>query len=157
MGESAGGGIAAGLALYARDKQLQPPIAKQILVYPMIDYTKTEPFPALSKYLVWTEESNLTGWTALLGDKIKSGDVSPYASPAHVKDVSGLPSTYIDCGTLDLFRDEDTEYARRLAAANVDVEYHLYPGVPHGFEAIAPNITASKQATANRMKALMSF
>lgn len=157
MGQSAGGGIAAGVALMARDKGLSPPLAKQILVYPMLDYKNTKPVPSLSKYLVWTEESNLTGWAALLGDRIESGDVSHYASPFYAKDVTGLPSTYMDCGTLDLFRDEDTEYCRRLAAADIDVEYHLYPGVPHAFEALAPSITITQQAAANRMRALKSF
>lgn len=158
MGESAGGGIAAGLSLMARDRNLQPPLAKSILVYPMIDYKSIQPVPALEQFLVWTVDSNLTGWTALLGeDRIKSGDVSPYASPSHAKDLSGLPSTYIDCGTLDLFRDEDTMYAARLAAANVDVEYHLYPGVPHAFEVMAPNISVTQQANLNRLKAVQSF
>lgn len=157
MGESAGGGIAAGVALMARDKKLSPPLAKQILVYPMLDYKNTKPVPSLAKYYIWTEESNLTGWTALLGDRIEAGDVSHYASPTYAKDLSGLPSTYVDCGTLDLFRDEDTDYVRRLAAANVDVEYHLYPGVPHAFEMLAPSITLTQQSNANRMRALKSF
>lgn len=156
-GASAGGGIAAGLCLMARDRNLQPPLAKAVLVYPMLDYKSTVPVPDLDKFLVWSVNSNITGWTALLGDRIQSGDVSPYASPSHVKDVTGLPSTYIDCGTLDLFRDEDTMYAARLAAANVDVEFHLYPGVPHAFEVIAPNISVTQQSAANRLKALQSF
>lgn len=109
----------------ARDRNLSPPLAKQILVYPMLDYKNTRPVPALSKWLVWNEEANLTGWGALLGDRLESGDVSHYASPTYAKDLAGLPSTYIDCGTLDLFRDEDTDYAKRLIEAGVDVELHL--------------------------------
>ena len=159
QGESAGGGIAAGLALMARDKKLSPPLAKQILIYPMIDYKNTKPVSKeLTPFLFWTVESNITGWYALLGDRMESGDVSPYASPTYAKDLAGLPSTYMDCGVLDLFRDEDTEFARRLAAADIDVEYHLYPGVPHGFEAIGgPNVGITKQAVANRLRALKSF
>ncbi|KAJ9662190.1 hypothetical protein H2198_001541 [Neophaeococcomyces mojaviensis] len=158
MGESVGGGIVAGVTLMARDRKLQPPLAKSILIYPMLDSRNIKPVVEdLDQYLVWTVGSNLTGWKALLGDELGSDDVSPYASPSHVKSVEGLPSTYTDCGSLDLFRDEVTEYARRLAAANVDVEYHLYPGVPHGFEILAPDVSVAKQALANRIKALKSF
>lgn len=157
FGESAGGGIAAGVTLMARDRDLQPPLAKSILIYPMLDSRNVKPQPELEKFLVWNVGSNLTGWTALLGDKMGSDDVDPYASPSHVKSVEGLPSTYIDTGSLDLFRDEDLEYARRLAAANVDVEFHLYPGVPHGFEALASQTSVAQQAQANRLKAIKSF
>jgi len=157
MGESAGGGIAAGVALMARDRNLQPPLAKAILVYPMIDSTNIKPIPELEKFLIWSVGSNLTGWTALLGDNVGSADVDPYASPTHAKSVEGLPSTYVDTGSLDLFRDEIIEYVRRLAAANVDVEFHLYPGVPHGFELLGSSATVTQQAQANRLKALQSF
>lgn len=157
MGESAGGGISAGVSLMARDRNLQPPLAKAILVYPMLDYRNVKPVGELEKFLVWTVSSNLTGWTALLGDKMNTDDVDPYASPTHVKSVEGLPSTYIDTGSLDLFRDEDFEYARRLAAANVDVEFHFYPGVPHGFEPLGLQTSVVQQAMANRVKALKSF
>ena len=158
MGESAGGGISAGVALMARDRKLDPPLAKQILVYPMLDYKNIKPVSEdLNKFLFWTVDSNITGWTALLGDRIESGDVSQYASPTYAESLKSLPSTYIDCGTLDLFRDEDTEYVRRLAAADVDVDYHLYPGVPHAFEAFGAGITVTKKAIENRMQALRSF
>ena len=167
MGESAGGGIAAGVALMARDRKLTPPLAKQILVYPMLDYqTRTVQPPSIEKYLVWSIESNMTGWGALVGKETGdlsavsteiNGEVSQYASPAHAKDLSGLPSTYIDVGTLDLFRDEDVEYANRLIRADVDVELHLYPGVPHAFELLAPKITLTTQSAANRLRAMKSF
>lgn len=159
QGESAGGGIAAGVALMARDKQLQPPIAKQILIYPMIDYKNTKPVdPVLGQYLFWTVESNLTGWYALLGDRMESGDVSPYASPTYAKDLTGLPSTYMDVGELDLFRDENIDYIQRLARANINTEFHLYPGVPHGFEAIGGmGVGVTQQAIANRIKAISTL
>ena len=158
MGESAGGGIAAGVCLMARDRNLQPPLSKSILVYPMLDSRNIKPVvKEFDQYLTWTIGSNLTGWTALLGDKLGSDDVSPYASPSHVKSVEGLPSTYIDVGGLDLFRDENIEYARRLAAASIEVEFHLYPGVPHAFEIMAPEVSVTRQALANRIKALKSL
>ena len=160
MGESAGGGIAAGVALMARDKNLQPPLAKQILIYPMLDDRNLIPNEALEALpLVWTNADNITGWTALLGDKAgkPDADVSPYCAPSRVKSVVGLPPTYIDVGGLDLFRDEDLLYAQRLAAENINTEFHLYPGLPHGFELFATSIDASKRANENRQKAILGF
>ncbi|QIW99620.1 hypothetical protein AMS68_005138 [Peltaster fructicola] len=158
-GESAGAGIAAGVALMARDRRLQPPIAKQVLIYPMLDYKNVKPVSAaLNKYLTWTTNTNITGWTALLGESTMAGDdVDTYASPAHAKDLSGLPSTYIDVGGLDLFRDEDIEYAARLLKADVQVELHVYPGVPHAFEMLVPQAAVTQAALANRLKALRSI
>lgn len=80
--------------------------------------------------------------------------VSQYAAPARATDVSGLPKTYIDIGGLDLFRDEVLAFGARLAAANVEVEMHLYPGVPHGWEWMTPEIAVTKVAMENRCKAL---
>lgn len=158
MGDSAGGGLAAGLALMARDRKFFPPLAKQILVYPMIDARNIRPVaPELQKHLFWTVSSNLTGWAAYLGDKLDTNDISPYASPALADSVEGLPPTYIDVGGLDLFRDESIEYATRLAKANVQLEFHLYPGVPHAFEAMAPGSDIQTQSHANIVRALKSF
>jgi len=128
MGESAGGGIAGGVALMARDRKLEPPLAKQILVYPMLDDRTTTSNPAIEQFLTWKYEDNITGWTALLGDKIGTDNVDPYAAPARVESVEGLPPTYIDVGELDIFAAEDMKYAQRLALANTSTEFHLYPG-----------------------------
>ncbi|RMD42062.1 hypothetical protein DV735_g3060, partial [Chaetothyriales sp. CBS 134920] len=159
IGESAGAGLAAGVALLARDRKLEPPLAKQILVYPMLDSRNLshEKNKALAPFLVWSVDSNITGWQALLGDRLGTDKVSPYASPAHAKDVSGLPSTYIDTGDLDLFRDEDIAYLGRIAAANVSVEFHIYPGVPHAFEVLAPQAPVTQAAIANRIRAIKSI
>lgn len=156
LGESAGGGIAAGLALMARDRGLAPPLVKQILIYPMLDDRNLEPIKDLESFAVWKSIDNLTGWTALLGKGNigKSCDVSAYAAPARVSSVLGLPPTYIDVGELDIFRDEDMEYALRLSKACVPTEFHLYPGVPHGFELLAPSISVVKRAMENRLKAI---
>ncbi|KAK1753382.1 putative arylesterase monooxygenase [Echria macrotheca] len=152
-GESAGGGIAAGVVLMARDKSLSPPIAKQVLIYPMLDErTVLGPEHPLNPFLGWTSWYNTLGWNAYLG--ADRTDISPYASPARATNLSELPRTYIDVGGLDLFRDEDIAYAARLAAANVDVEFHLYAGVPHGWEGVAPDIPVSKRAEQNRIAAL---
>ncbi|RYP03003.1 hypothetical protein DL764_005457 [Monosporascus ibericus] len=161
-GVSAGGGIAAGAALLARDRGLSPPLAKQVLIYPMLDdrtCTRIPPDHPLVPFLSWTRENNELGWGAYVGED-KAGrpeaDVSPYAAPGRAEDLSGLPSTYIETGNLDLFRDENAEYAARLAAANVDVEFHLYPGLPHGFD-YAFEIGPSKGAMENRVRAFKSF
>ena len=156
MGESAGGGLAAGVALMARDKKLQPPLAKQFLIYPMLDDRNTNFNEAIDAYTIWRNSDNIFGWNALLGDKAGKPDatVSHYAAPARARDVANLPSTYIDVGGLDLFRDEDLLYASRIAAENIDLEFHLYPGMPHGFEAIAPGVSVSQHARVNRVAAI---
>lgn len=158
MGESAGGGLAAGVALMARDRQFSPPLAKQILIYPMLDAKNVKAVtPELEKYLFWTVSSNMTGWSAYLGDKVNSDEIPPYASPTHVKSVKGLPPTYIDVGGLDLFRDECIEYAARLARADIPVEFHLYPGVPHAFEGLGMGSEPQLLSGANRIRALKGF
>ena len=160
FGESSGGGLAAGVALMARDKGLSPPLAKQILVYPMLDDSNIVPLEQIEPFAFWKNDDNITAWTALLGPN-KAGkpeaDVSPYCAPARAKSVAGLPSTYIDVGGLDIYRDEDMEYARRLAKEYIEVEFHLYPGVPHGFEMLAPKTSIAQRAIANRFRAMQSF
>ncbi|OAP53715.1 triacylglycerol lipase [Fonsecaea erecta] len=159
MGESAGGGIAAGVALMARDQNLQPPLAKQILVYPMLDDRNMVADKAIEPYALWTNDDNVTGWTALLGSRAgkEDADVSQYAAPARAKSLARLPPTFIDVGGLDIFRDEDMTYATRLVAENIDVEFHLYPGVPHAFEFLAPETSVAQRAHANRLAAMQSF
>jgi acetyl esterase/lipase len=100
--------------------------------------------------VTWTYDDNVTGWDALLG-----GDAaSPYAAPARAEDLAGLPATYIDTGDLDIFRDEDVSYARRLADAGVPTELHVHPGCPHGFEAFAPAADVSRRAIGDRLRRL---
>ncbi|CAH0057030.1 unnamed protein product [Clonostachys solani] len=159
LGESAGGGIAAGVALLARDRGLTPPLTKQILIYPMLDDRNLEPNEHLEPFAVWKNVDNITGWTALLGqgNAGKGRDVSPYAAPARVLSVAGLPSTYIDVGELDIFRHEDMEYALRLSQAGVSTEFHLYPGVPHGFDLLATGTSVVTRALENRLRAIESI
>lgn len=134
-GASAGGGLAAALALLARDRG-EVPIMFQQLLCPMLDdrtTTHSDPHPFTGEF-VWTHEMNHFGWESLLGQAPGSIDVSPHASPARAEDLSGLPPTYIDTGALDLFLEEDIEYARRLTRAGVPVELHVFPGAYHGFQ-----------------------
>ena len=135
MGESAGGGLAAGLALLARDRG-EYPLAFQHLIYPMIDdrtCVTPDPHPFAGAF-VWTPQANAFGWRALLGQAPGAEGVSPYAAAARAADVSGLPPTYIATGALDLFLEEDLAFAQRLMRAGVPVELHVYPGAFHGFQ-----------------------
>lgn len=137
-GASAGGGLAAALGLLARDRA-EAPLAFQLLIYPMLDdrtVTMNDPHPYTGEF-IWTHNANRFGWTALLGQEPGSADVSPYAAAARADDVAGLPPTYICVGALDLFLEEDMEYARRLMRAGVPTELHVYPGAYHGFNMAA--------------------
>ncbi|KAF3389507.1 Carboxylesterase NlhH [Penicillium rolfsii] len=153
MGESAGGNLAAAIALMARDRGLSPPVARQILVYPMLDDRNTAPYPALQDMVMWTTESSIVSWSAYLGADFGSDDVSPYAAPARVTSVEGLPPTYLEIGNLDIFRDEVLSFASRIAAANIEVELHVYPGLPHGYDMFAPVSAAAQRAIADRVRA----
>jgi acetyl esterase/lipase len=153
MGDSAGGGIAAGVALMARDRG-GPALAGQVLIYPMLDDRTTTSDPALDGLTTWSYDDNVTGWSALLGDDAQSPDVSPYAAPARAADLSGLPPTYIDVGGLDIFRNEDIAYAARLSAAGVATELHVVPGAPHGYELMGGPSELTTRAMADRSRAL---
>lgn len=156
MGDSAGGGLAAGVCLMARDRG-GPAVAQQLLIYPMLDDRPSPPDPAVLRFLTWTYDDNLTGWGALLGARAGSDDVSPYAAPARATDLAGLPDTYIDVGDLDIFRDEDISYARRLSDAGVATELHLHPACPHAFEALANDAEVAQRAINDRIRRLRSL
>jgi acetyl esterase/lipase len=157
MGESAGGGIAAGVTLMARDRTFTPPLAKSILIYPMMDDRNTILDEKLAPFVFWSYDDNSTGWAALLGKDVGGKNVSPYAAPARATDLSGLPPTYIEVGQLDIFMYEDMEYACRIAWAGGVVEFHLHPGCPHGFENFAPQVDVSKRAIQDRVRAIKSI
>ena len=157
MGESAGGGLAAGVALMARDRG-GPAVAQQMLIYAMLDDGTVGRDPQLPpEYLVFTYDDNRTGWGVLVGPALHGEEVSPYAAPARASDLSGLPETYIDVGDSDILRDENIEYARRLMAEGVPTELHLLPGLPHGFDLVAPEATVTKRVIANRLRRLASL
>lgn len=134
MGGSAGGGHAAMLAIAARDRG-EVPLCYQALTYPMLDDRtgSTVQKPPQMGALLWTPGSNQFGWSSLLGVPAGSRKVPAGAVPARVADLSGLPPAFIGVGTIDLFFDEDVEYARRLADAGVPVELAVAPGCFHGF------------------------
>lgn len=133
-GASAGGGLAAGTALYARDHG-GPALAGQLLEYPMLDDRNNSPSAqAIVDLRVWNRHANEAGWTAYLGDLHGSADVPIYAAPARASaaQLHGLPPTFINVGAHDMFLDEDMAYARNLVEAGVDVDFRLYPKAFHG-------------------------
>lgn len=136
-GVSAGGGLAASLGLLTRDRG-EVPLAFQFLIYPMLDdrtVTKTDTNPYTGEFM-WTAGSNRFAWSALLGQEPGGPDVSPYAAAARADHLEGLPPTFISVGSLDLFLEEDLEYARRLLWAGVPTELHIYPGAFHAFNSV---------------------
>jgi acetyl esterase/lipase len=133
-GDSAGGGLAAGLALLARDRG-EYELAFQHLVWPGLDDRTCvrRDLSASVGQFIWTQHSNAFAWRSLLGTAPGGPDVPAYAAPARATQLAGLPPACVQVGALDLFVDENVEYARRLAAAGVPCELHVYPGAPHGF------------------------
>jgi acetyl esterase/lipase len=149
-GASAGGGLAAGLALLARDRG-EVAVRFQLLVYPMIDDRNVAPAgPGAPDTFVWSRENNAMGWRAYLGGAPGGADISPYAAAARAADLAGLPPAYIPVGDVDLFLEENLEYARRLLAAGVPTELHVYPGAFHGFNGFVPGAAISRRFNAER-------
>ena len=144
-GASAGGGLAAGVVQRAVDEGL--PVAFQLLVYPMLDdRTPTRPADRRGA-LVWTRRSNAFAWDAYLGDGHAEREVPAYAAPARRTDLAGLPPAWIGVGDLDLFHDEDVDYARRLEAAGVPVELLVEPGMYHAADILAARATSMRAFT----------
>lgn len=153
-GQSSGGGSAAGLALLVRDR-LEFSVAYQLLIYPMLDDTNSTPFSFLvTDSNLWNRTKNQIGWRSYLGDAYGTPDVSPYAAPARMKDLSGLPPASVLTGELDLFVDEDIQYAQRLMQSGVPTELHVYPAAHHGFDRMAPGAAVTQRFIADRDAAL---
>lgn len=142
-GASAGGGLAAGLALLARDRG-EVSLAFQLLIYPMID-DKRVTESSTWEVPIWSPRSNRDGWRAYLGE-LEGGDVPIYAAAARATKLEGLPPAYIMVGALDGFLDEDVDYAMRMTHASVPVELHVYPGGPHGFDGLLPGTQLARRA-----------
>jgi acetyl esterase/lipase len=150
VGMSAGGGLAAGLALLSRDLH-GPQLSGQLLMCPMLDEANDTPSShQFSELGLWDRESNETGWNALLGSRRHTDSVRQYASPSLAEDLSGLPPTYLDVGALEVFRSEVVDYAERLATSDVSVELHLWAGAFHGFDLTFPTARVSQLAISSR-------
>lgn len=142
-GSSAGGGLAAGTVLLARDKGT-PDVFAQVLIWPMID-DRNDTFSAhqMEGVGIWDLHANEAGWTALLGDRRATEAVSIYAAPARAEDLSGLPPTYIECTSSETFRDEDVAYANRIWQAGGFCDLHVWAGGFHGVEGMVPDARIS--------------
>ncbi len=151
-GASAGAGMAAGVALMNRDKANYP-LKLQLLLYPMLDNLHDTASGQYENHPVWKQQTSFNAWEMYL-DGTPGVDASPYAAAARAKDLSGLPPAYICVGAADLFCDEDIEYARRLDAADVDVELAVFPGVYHAAESFVPSAKVSQRLNASFMSAL---
>lgn len=150
-GASAGGGLAAGVTLKARDLG-GPALAGQLLIYPMLDdRNETVSSHQVDGFGVWDRGSNDTGWDALLGDRRKTDAVSIYAAPARATDLTNLPPAFIDVASAEVFRDEDVAYATRIWEQGGVAELHVWPGGFHGFDAMAPQAALSLRARAARL------
>ncbi|HEY8978176.1 MAG TPA: alpha/beta hydrolase [Streptomyces sp.] len=149
-GVSAGGGLAAGISLLARDLGT-PAIAAQMLICPMLDHRNTSTSSRQYSGVpgVWTAEMNEFGWRGVLGG-LTDGTVSAYISPTMADDLSGLPTAYVDTGSAEVFRDEDADYATRIWAAGGQAELHIWAGGFHGFDALYPQAHISTTARRTR-------
>ncbi|MFI0242672.1 alpha/beta hydrolase [Streptomyces sp. NPDC016845] len=137
-GQSGGAGIAAASALLIRDHGAATPLF-QLLMYPMLDdRNTTDSSHEITDIGIWDRATNILAWQAILGDRAGGEDVTPYCAPSRATDLAGLPPTFIGVGELDVFRDENLDYAARLRAHGVPVELHLYPGAYHAFDLFAP-------------------
>ena len=153
-GASAGGGLAAGLALLARDRG-EIEVVFQLLVYPMLDDSNVTPAADdLPDALFWTRAHNLVGWRCYLGCEPGAESVSCYASAPRAAELEGLPPACISVGALDLFVHEDIAYADRLIQAGVPTELHVYPGGCHGFDMLVPEAGISRRFTSDILGAL---
>jgi acetyl esterase/lipase len=149
-GGSAGGGLAIATALLARDRGF-PALCFQMPIYPMIDdRNETASSHEISDIGIWDRAGNIEAWKWYLGD----GQPDQYAAPARAENLAGLPPTFIDVGTVDLFRDEDIEFARRLMQAGVPTELHVHPGAYHASENFAADAELSRRIWAHRIAAL---
>jgi acetyl esterase/lipase len=144
-GISAGGGLAAALALLTRDRG-EIPLAFQLLDCPMLDDRQRTLSSQQDGLPVWSRDSNTYGWRSYLGDLYGTDDIPYTAAPARAEDLTGLPPAYVSVGTVDGFLDEDVDYALRLNHAGVPTELHLYPGACHGYQMAVDSEIARQSA-----------
>ena len=151
-GKSAGGGLAAALALLTRDRG-GPGVLGQLLLCPMLDDRgSTFSSRQLADHGVWDLTSNTTAWKALLGDRYGAADLPPYAAPSRATDLSGLPPAYVEVGSAEIYRDEDVAYANAIGQAGGLAELHVWPGAYHGFDGLAPRAALSQDARDTRTR-----
>ena len=153
-GASAGGGLAAGLALLARDRRQVTPCF-QLLTFPMLDDRNETPSShMIDDARVWSRAANEAGWDAYLDGDNGADDVPAYAAPARAIDLSGLPPAIITVGSFDMFLDEDIAYGQALLQAGVPCELHVYPGAFHGSNGFVAHADVSQRWHRDEMAAL---
>ena len=148
-GESGGGCLAAALVIQARDRA-EVKVSAQFLQYAMLDdrtgtSAELDPMPFAGEF-VWTKESNSFAWHCVLGHAAGQPQIADYAAPGRVEKLSGLPSTCIIIGELDLFIGENLRFAKNLMQHGVSTELHVYPGAYHGFMSFVPDAQVTKRA-----------
>jgi acetyl esterase/lipase len=149
-GGSAGGGLAAGVSLLARDRRGPRPLGS-MLFYPMLDdRNQTVSSRQYVDTGTWSRGTNDIGWDALLGERRLTDQVSIYAAPTRAADLSGLPPTFVDCGSAEVFRDEDIAYASGIWKDGGVCELHVWPGAWHGPETVVPDASVSRAMVAAR-------
>jgi acetyl esterase/lipase len=151
-GASAGGGMAAGVALMNRDRGGYP-LVLQLLLYPMIDNLHDTESGQYENHPIWNQGTSFRAWEMYL-DGTPGQEASPYAAAARAADLGGLPPAYICVGSEDLFRDEDIDYARRLLAADVPCELAVFPGLYHGADSFVPEAAISRRLQRSFLTAL---
>jgi len=150
-GGSAGGLLSTSCAIMAREHN-GPKLVHQSLTYPMLDHRAISGSnQQITDVGIWDSGMNKYAFDCYLKD-IKD-DIPRFAVPNLVGDLSNLPPAFIAVGTMDCLRDESIEYAQKLAASGVKTELHIYPGMPHIFDALAPESAAVKDFNAVRIAA----
>lgn len=152
-GMSAGGGLAAALALLARDRG-GPRLGYQVLDIPAVDdRVNTESVTSFIDTPLWNYKNAVLSWEAYLGAD-HTGEASPYAAPARAEDLSGLPPAYVVTCEFDPLRDEGLHYATQLMRAGVPTELHHYPGTFHGSSGVALGTSIADRMLEDRLNAV---
>jgi acetyl esterase/lipase len=156
-GASAGAGLAAALIQLANDRnEIKPSF--QLLVYPMLDdRTSLRTDIVNHRNMIWSQDSNRFGWKSYLGKECGAKDVPAYSVPGRREDLSGLPPAWIGVGTLDLFHDEDVEYAQKLSSCGVECEIFIIPGAFHGFDVFDPQIPIIQDFRKSQISAMKKY
>ena len=149
-GGSAGGGLAAAVALMARDRS-GPALAGQLLMSPALD-DRDDTVSAQQMSMMWEKAVADVGWSALLGSDRRGLDLFAYGSAARADDLSDLPPTFIDVGSVEVLRDQSVTYANRIWQAGGAAELHVWPGAYHGFDLFAPQSRIAQDARQARLR-----
>lgn len=154
-GESAGGGLTAALAIYARDKK-EISVAYQMPFYPMIDDRMITRSSQDNHMPVWDSDSNKRAWKAYLGELFGTDNIPSYAAPSRETNLQGLPPCCTFAGTVEPFYDEIESYVNRLRAAGIQVDFREFHGCYHAFDIMAPFSKEAKEAKRFYMKSFLN-